>query len=107
MIDESERNFIVAGDYNTGKNYIDQKGNSFWYTAELENLEKVGMKDAFRHVYGDEEEFSWYSHQGNGFRYDHTYISEGLLPIVKDCYYPHEYRIDGLSDHSPMILELG
>lgn len=101
------RNYIVVGDYNTGKNYIDQKGKTFWYTDELLKFEQSGYIDAFRHINGDVSEYSWYSHQGNGFRYDHTYIHNDLIPIAKDCYYMHEYREQGISDHSPMMLELG
>lgn len=98
---------IVAGDYNTGKNYIDQKGNSFWYTEDLEHYEKVGMVDAFRYLHGDMQEYSWYSHQGNGFRYDHTYVEKDLLPLVQSCYYIHQYRESNISDHSAMVIELG
>lgn len=98
---------IIVGDYNTGKNYIDQKGNSFWYTDDLEALEKTGMVDAFRHLHGDMLDYSWYSHQGNGFRYDHSYVEEALLPLVQSCYYLHQYREAKVSDHSPMMLEIG
>ena len=49
---------IIMGDFNTGKNFIDQKGDSFWYTAELTRLEKAGMQDAFRYVHGDVETYS-------------------------------------------------
>ncbi len=99
--------FIICGDYNTGVNYIDQKGNSFWYTDQLDKLKKSGQKDAFRLVNADAEEFSWYSHQGNGFRYDHTFVDNILAPIVTNCYYDHQWRLDKLSDHSPMFLEMG
>jgi len=97
---------IIMGDFNTGKNFIDQKGDSFWYTSELARLEKGGMKDAFRYVHGDVETYSWYSHQGNGYRYDHIYTSQDLQPIIKQCDYIHSAREKKLSDHSPMILEL-
>jgi len=109
LIEEAmtETPLIIAGDYNTGKNGIDQKGNSFWYTDDLRNLEKEGMIDAFRHIHGDAKEYSWYSHQGNGYRYDHTYISQEVLPIVKSCHYLHDWREEGLSDHSPMVVEIG
>jgi exonuclease III len=99
--------FIIAGDFNSGKNYIDQKGNSFWYTEELVKLEQLGMIDAFRYVNEDVEEYSWYSHQKNGFRYDHIYCSSDLKTIIKNCCYNHSWRIDKLSDHSPMFLEMG
>ena len=98
---------IIVGDYNTGKNYIDQKGNSFWYTEDLEALENNGMVDAFRHLHGDMKDYSWYSHQGNGFRYDHSYVEEELLPLVQGCYYLHQHRETNISDHSPMMLEIG
>ena len=94
------------GDFNTGKNFIDQKGDSFWYTSELKDLEEAGMVDGFRHVHGDVESYSWFSHKGNGYRYDHIYVSKDLLPLVKQCDYIHEARENKLSDHSPMILEL-
>jgi len=106
-IRQSDRSTIIVGDYNTGHNGIDQKGNSFWYTEELEELESTGMTDAFRLVHGDIEMYSWYSHQGNGFRYDHSYISEDLKGLVIGCNYLSSYREVGISDHSPMILSLG
>jgi exodeoxyribonuclease III len=106
-ITKSEVPFIVLGDYNIGHNFIDQKGDSFWYQTELQAFEKAEMVDAFRYKHGKAEEYSWFSHQGNGFRYDHTYVHNSLIPIVKDCYYLHEWRQNKLSDHSPMVLELG
>lgn len=107
LVQASPIPFIVVGDYNIGHNFIDQKGDSFWYQAELQAFENAGMKDAFRHKNGKAEEYSWFSHQGNGYRYDHTYVHESIVPIVKNCYYLHEWRQNGLSDHSPMVLELG
>lgn len=107
VINDSDKPFVVAGDYNSGKNYVDQKGNSFWYTDQLSAMEKEGMSDAFRFVNSDVEEYSWYSHQKNGYRYDHIYIDDTLKPIVKNCYYDHSTRSEGLSDHSAMFLELG
>ena len=104
---ENDNPFIICGDYNTGVNYVDQKGKSFWYTDQLEKLKKVGFKDAFRLVHGEAEEYSWFSHQGNGFRYDHTFVDDDLAPIVTNCFYDHQWRIDRLSDHSPMFLEMG
>jgi len=108
LIDEMKLNkpALIMGDFNTGKNFIDQKGDSFWYTTQLTKLEKTGTVDAFRHINGDVETYSWYSHQGNGYRYDHIYTSEELLAVVKECDYVHEAREQKLSDHSPMFLTL-
>ncbi len=103
----SEKPAIMVGDFNSGKNYLDQKGNSFWYEDKLLELEKLDYIDAFRTLHGDVKEYSWFSHQGNGYRYDHTYVHKSLQPIIKDCLYLHEWREVGLSDHSPMLLQLG
>lgn len=109
---ENDMPAIIAGDFNTGINHVDQAGNTFWYSDRLIELERAGYKDAFRHVHGDVREFSWFSAKrkdgagGNGFRYDHTWVSETLLPFVKTCEYAHTEREAGLSDHSPMVLEL-
>lgn len=98
---------IVSGDYNTGINGVDQVGDSFWYEDDLKALESIRYRDAFREMHGSLREYSWYSHRGNGYRYDHTYLHEDLLPILKGCRYIHEWRNAGWSDHSPMLLELG
>jgi len=98
---------IITGDFNSGKNGIDQAGKSFWYSDKLVALEKRGYFDAFRELHGDVREYSWFSHQGNGYRYDHTYVHPSLKPILKECCYLHAWREDGLSDHSPMKCVLG
>ncbi len=104
---QREKPAIMVGDFNTGKNFIDQKGNSFWYTDKLKTLEEKGMCDAFRYLHNELSEFSWFSHLGNGYRYDHSYAHKSLLAVIKECYYLHEWREEKLSDHSPMMLVLG
>lgn len=103
---KNEKAAIIMGDLNTGKNLIDQAAHSFWYAKEFMNLDQYNCRDAFRLLHGDIQEFSWYSHSKQGYRYDHCFISDEIRPILKSCYYLHHYREQGLSDHSPMILEL-
>ena len=98
---------VIAGDLNSGINGLDQKGNSFWYEDDLKTLDKKGIKDVFRIINGDVKEYSWYSHQENGYRYDHFLADEKLIPVIKSCYYEHSVREAKISDHAPMILELG
>ena len=97
---------IAIGDWNTGKNGIDQEGKSFWYSEYLNRLESRDYFDAFRAIHGPVKEYSWFSHGGNGYRYDHCYMSGCLRAILNDCSYLHAWREDGLSDHSPMVVEL-
>jgi len=73
---------------------------------QLKLLAKEDYADAFRYFWNDAEEYSWYSHQGNGYRYDHTYVHRDILPVVEDCYYIHSWREENISDHSPMVLKL-
>lgn len=102
-----EKPMIFCGDFNTGINHVDQKGKSFWYEEEFIDLSTQSCFDAFRRINGDIKEYSWYSHQGNGYRYDHTIVHNDLEVITKECKYIHEHRLSGLSDHSPMLLSLG
>ena len=101
-----DRPAIIVGDFNSGINGVDQKGNSFWYSEYFGKLEAVNYIDAFRYIHNDKREYSWFSHQGNGYRYDHTYISRDLVPFIDDCRYLQKWREDGLSDHAPMLLTL-
>lgn len=102
---KDQRPAILCGDFNTGYNYIDQKGKSFWYSEELDKMKEIGYWDAFRHFYPDEKTYSWYSHHGNGFRYDHIWVHQDILPVLKNCYYVQDVRKDKLSDHAMLVLE--
>ena len=98
---------VIAGDFNTGINKVDQAGTSFWYEDDFKKLLKSGFVDCYRYLHGEVKEYSWYSHQGNGYRYDHTLISQMISSMIISCDYIHGWREKGLSDHSPMLLEIG
>jgi len=46
------------------------------------------------------------STRNNGFRIDHAFLSQELAACAGSGHYSHEERITGISDHSPLILEL-
>jgi exodeoxyribonuclease-3 len=73
-----------------------------FYTA----LIKCNMKDAFRYLNPDQQEYSWVGYKGDGYRFDHCFVSADLLPYLQDCYYLHETRTQQLSDHSALIVKL-
>jgi len=77
-----------------------------WEYDFYRNLTTYQLKDAFRHLRPSIQEYSWVGRTGNGYRYDHCFVSENLLPLVKKCYYFHEPREIKLSDHSALIAEL-
>ena len=102
----NQENVLIAGDFNSGINGLDQKGTSFWYEDELKKLISSGNTDAFRVVNGMKKDYSWYSHQVNGYRYDHCWMNISLAKKIISCDYNHESRISKLSDHSLMFVEI-
>ena len=112
------RQIIVCGDMNTAHNEIDlknpksnQKNTGFlpeereWVTKYLES----GFVDAFRHLYPEVEKYTWWSFRSNararnvGWRLDYFFVSEGLMPKVKDVVIHNEAMG---SDHCPVTLIL-
>ncbi len=106
QLETRSRPSILVGDFNTGINGIDQKGSSFWYSEYLEQLAQKGYTDAFRHCHGDAREYSWFSNNGNGYRYDHSWVSDDVVSNVVSCNFDHAVREEGLSDHALMTLVL-
>ena len=77
-----------------------------WEYNFYQNLMNYRLEDAFRYLNPNTKEYSWVGRTGDGYRYDHCFISHDLLPLIKKCYYLHEPREIRLSDHSALILEL-
>ena len=77
-----------------------------WEYDFYRSLAKYQLKDTFRCLPPLIQEYSWVGRTGDGYRYDHCFVSENLLPLVKKCYYLHEPREVKLSDHSALIYEL-
>jgi exonuclease III len=76
-----------------------------WDAAELaliRGLESHGFRDAFRALYGPERrELSWeWQQSGGGYRLDHLIVSAEVA--VESVEYLHDWRREGLSDHSPL-----
>lgn len=109
---------IICGDFNTAHQEIDlknhkqnQKTSGFlpeeraWVQKYLDH----GFVDAFRSLYPDKEQYTWWSYRANarsrnvGWRLDYFLVSEKLLPRVKDVVI-HD-QVEG-SDHCPVSLFL-
>jgi len=79
-----------------------------WLHAEralVRGLRDHGWVDAFRTLHGyGEREASWtFQRDRGGWRLDHVLV-EGLEPTA--AAYAHEWRRQGLSDHSALIVDL-
>lgn len=77
-----------------------------WEYDFYENLGKYQLKDAFRHLNSSAQEYSWVGRTGDGYRYDHCFVSDRLLSSLERSYYLHEPRKTRLSDHSALVTEL-
>jgi exonuclease III len=80
-----------------------------WDNAELaliRGLEPYGFRDAFRTLHGyAEREPSWeWPKWGGGWRLDHLIVSSSVR--VDACRYEHDWRREGLSDHSALVAEI-
>ena len=83
-----------------------------WDDAELgivPRLRELGYEDAFRSLHGySKREPSWTwrriaGHDG-GWRLDHLFVSDELQPVA--AVYHHDWREQGLSDHSALEVDL-
>lgn len=77
-----------------------------WEYAFYKDLMDYQLEDAFRHINPLLQEYSWVGRTGDGYRYDHCFVSKNILPAVEKCFYLHEPREARLSDHSAIIAEL-
>jgi exonuclease III len=97
---------LAIGDFNTCRPHLDERGAIDPTAHYMDKIELIGYCDLWRCRYPTGREFSWHSTRGNGFRIDHAFLSACLAAHAGEISYSHEERIAGLSDHSPLILEL-
>jgi exonuclease III len=119
---------VVCGDLNTPRRELpdgttisfarDSRGRlrpergPEWDAAELgivPGLRDLGYRDAFRTCHGyasRSPSWTWRTIAGHdgGWRLDHTFLSAGLRPLA--CRYHHQWRDQGLSDHSALETDL-
>lgn len=103
---EAGRAALAVGDFNTCRAYVDEPGAIDRTAHFMDKIEAIGFCDLWRRRNPDGREFSWYSHRGNGFRIDHAFLSPALADRAESIRYSHAERIAGLSDHSPLLLDL-
>src|SRR5260370_16179545 len=98
---------LAVGDFNTCHPYLDEAGATDRTAHYMDRMAKIGFCDLWRRRNPELREFSWFSTRGNGFRIDHAFLSNALAARTGTIHYSHAERLAGISDHSPLILELG
>lgn len=102
-----KENSLIMGDFNCGIPFEDSETKSFEHTYLFQQLLRNGWVDAWRSRNKNKREFTWIStKQQNGFRYDHALVSPKLNKLIKDVKYNHQVRLNKISDHSLMIIDL-
>ncbi|MFY9710037.1 MAG: endonuclease/exonuclease/phosphatase family protein [Candidatus Cybelea sp.] len=110
---------MCIGDLNSGRNETDieinlQSGRLLdWFsTADLYAELEREWTEAWAHLHAGEYDFSWYPYgregaaRGGGWRIDKAFVSPRLLPSLRAAEYDHAFRLDQLSDHSGLLVEL-
>jgi len=109
-MDRAHERFLLIGDFNTGLHGIDEVGSTFHCAEDFARLSGIGWTDVWRNFHGQASEYTWFStlrggRIGNGFRLDHAFATQSLLPQISACRYSHAEREQNISDHSVLILE--
>jgi len=99
---------IVCGDFNIlePNHFPHYSFFQDWEYKLYTDLVRLDMIDAFRFLSPEKNEYSWVGRTGDGYRYDHIFVSNNLSNSIKKCFYDHSPREMRLSDHSGMVLEL-
>jgi exonuclease III len=97
---------LAVGDFNTCRALLDEQGATDVTAHFLDRIEAAGFRDEWRRLFPERREFSWFSHRGNGFRIDHAFFSDRLARRAGAIRYSHIERESGLSDHSPVVIDL-
>ena len=115
---DEKKPVIICGDMNVAHNEIDLKNpksnrRNAGFTDEERNcfsrLLDNGFTDAFRHLYPDKIEYTWWSYMANarakniGWRIDYFVVSDRISGNLTDCKILPE--IMG-SDHCPVELTI-
>jgi exodeoxyribonuclease III len=107
-LSSSESRIILAGDLNViERNHIPHHTVfGEWEYEFYETFTQNGWMDAYRYLHPESLEYSWFGRKKEGYRFDHIFVSDELSPYITECWYDHEVRLSGLSDHSAMFLTL-
>ena len=97
---------IVAGDLNVVEPGHTPHHPVFgdWEYDFYRSFTSAGLADAYRLLHPDAAAHSWYGRSGQGYRFDHAFITSHHRAQVRNCGYLHEPRQQGITDHAAMTL---
>jgi len=112
----------VCGDFNIAPDdrdvfdpgrFVGSTHTSAEERAELSEMARWGLRDAFRLLYDQDRLYTWWDyraghfHKGLGLRIDMALISEDLAGALRACGIDRNFRKGQKpSDHAPLLVEL-
>jgi exonuclease III len=117
---EKDSRAMCIGDLNSGRNDTDIEINvrsgrlrDEFSTADLYAEFERYWTEAWAYLHPAEYEFSWYPFRKDpdyvsrsGWRIDKALLSPALLGTLRAAEYDHTFRLDRLSDHSGLYVDL-
>lgn len=114
------KRILCIGDFNSGRNESDIEVNlrsgrlaDAFSTADLYLELERHWTEAWKALHPQAFEFSWYPFRidpnfvsRNGWRIDKAFVSPALLPALRSAEYDHRFRLDRLTDHSALVVDL-
>ncbi|MFF4408463.1 endonuclease/exonuclease/phosphatase family protein [Streptomyces sp. NPDC001404] len=97
---------VVTGDLNVVEPGHEPHHAVFgtWEYDFYRSFADAGLTDAFRALHPDATEHSWFGRAGNGYRFDHAFLTAEHQQLLTACSYLHAPRHEGISDHSAMAV---
>lgn len=109
---------MAIGDFNSGRNETDIEANvrkrrlaDEFSTADLYARLEQQWDEAWLIMHPESGEYSWYPRMGvperrNGWRLDKAFLSRPLVPHLRGAFYDHGFRMEALTDHSALIIDV-
>lgn len=99
---------VICGDFNiVDRNHFPHY--SFfrkWEYDFYDQLLQIGYVDAYKYLNQTMQEYSWVGRTNDGYRYDYIFASNPLSNRILHCKYIHETRLQRITDHSAVMMEL-
>lgn len=74
-----------------------------WEYDFYRSFAEAGLTDAYRFLHPTTPGHSWFGRSGNGYRFDHTFLTADRLTLSA-CDYIHTPRVNRLTDHAALYL---
>jgi hypothetical protein len=99
---------IIAGDLNIvePEHIPHHRVFGTWEYDFYRSFCDAGLSDGYRTLHPDATEHSWLGRSGQGYRFDHVFLTTRHRAQISTCGYLHAPRHQGLTDHAAMTLTM-